>query len=177
METENLKEEALNYNKAKPELDKLIGTWSTPIMEIKKTRAFRKITRDPAKLRAQKKLAKDETLIIIRSVDNNIRRIKPNWLAYVVSSRRIVEVMDDSSGGRSSANARRLETDFSADLRTSETIRSFSQQIDSCYSTVQGMLMWYMIHPSHSTSPLTTWRLISCSSNVIVRMCRTHALF
>ena len=121
-----------NYNDARRDLTKLIASWESRVAEVKANRKFRKLTKDPDKLRKQKKLAKDETLIIIRSIDNNIRRIKPHWTGYITNSRRLVEITDDLAGGKTSIKAKRLEADFSKKMRTGGAIRSFTQQIDGC---------------------------------------------
>ena len=77
------------FQEYKEDFDHLEGTWSEEDTKLKRYRDMRKIRVDVRQLRIDKILAKDETLVPPRLIDDNIRREIPTYVQYLLQSRRI----------------------------------------------------------------------------------------
>lgn len=89
-EAARLKDTFFDYSYAQIRVDKLISDWSTKEKEsTKQRRNIRNITVDVQDLRVRGKLKANETFIPIRTIDTNIKREQPPYIAYLKQSRRL----------------------------------------------------------------------------------------
>jgi hypothetical protein len=84
-----IRKNLMNFQDAKPRLDRLKGSWSQEVTDTKERRAQRELDLNIKALRESEVLKADETMIPIRVIDTNIKREQPVYVQYLKQSRRL----------------------------------------------------------------------------------------
>ncbi len=82
-------ETTFDYQTYQAEFKVLENDWCEEESKVTKRRNQRKIKVNVDELRRKKRVARDETFIPVRVIDNNIRREIPSFIAYLIGSRRV----------------------------------------------------------------------------------------
>jgi hypothetical protein len=109
-----------NYGVFDTQFQQMIKDWDHEFIRTREQRIFRYIEVDVEKLRAQKFLKDDETIVPIRVADRNIRREQPAFVAFVTQSRRSLifrERQSDLENAQGASDEQRLEEAFTQGMR------------------------------------------------------------
>lgn len=118
----------LLWNEWSSVLPALIGTHETDVeQEVTENRRSRDLDLDPEKLRANKELDADETIIPIRVIDTNISSELPPFIRYLTASPRVAIFKDTKEPASTFADA---ETAFSSFVKYQDWIIPLYQAID-----------------------------------------------
>lgn len=94
---------------ASPKLRILEDSWTREVQETDRRRKLRSVSIDVRKLRADGKIAKDDTIVPCRVIDTNINRELPPFIAYLKQSRRVAIFKDVLN---TTANVEAVESEF-----------------------------------------------------------------
>jgi len=119
-----------DYQKYKAELDKLESDWAPEREAVTKNRMTRMIDIDVQSMRTSGKLAKDETVIPNRIIDNNIRRELPAYISYLIQSRRACIFKAKGKTANKQLNVEPLESEFTRVFRYTGWENVFYKTLD-----------------------------------------------
>lgn len=89
-----------DFSKEKEQYDILITDWREETELIKVRRELRENRKNVQQEREKKTILKDETIIPDRTINLNIKRSKPDYVAYVTSAKNALIITDVNTPGR-----------------------------------------------------------------------------
>lgn len=125
--TQSQRDKLFDFNSALPELKKLIDGWSDECTKSKKRREFRRVDVDVDAERNAGNIDKDEIILPVRVVDENIEKEMPSYVAYLTQAQNLIIFKDILKPSTDTAN---LSADFSSGMKYLEWEKTWFRCID-----------------------------------------------